>query len=1042
MNRFKILENCLTLIVKEHNSRTLQEEKLAADFDENVGKSLHAMGRQALGEEDPLTTASTTCQESSGRLELVRFTSTLPLNDGEDEVLRSIIPFCFPDSGGRQDCSLSGTGMYHEFVLTDEIGRKKYISCYKRLCGSDGLEWECRCLVSAVPRLELMKWCLGQIVASPDGSLDRIFIDSCAILEPPQNVSIRIINGNKHFDIRGDCPLDFNLALLLQTVSIPVVVKIICLLLQEKSVFLISSSCSLITRLCEMIIEILNPLKWNNVHVPLIPEQLKDLIQAPTVFLMGGHSSWAREHVYNLCKHKGITGSETSVAVDSEEFRFHGFDLDTCSHFSNDNDVDIAAVPCINDFYSDIRILFNQDFEYFDQIVPNTRSLEHPSNSSIIQVFSTWIGKIFSGSSDTGNENILRYYRQSDFKCNDQKWILSHSKRYHEFYANMCKSSMVQQFIESLVYLSKPEFSHDFRARVHQQIYDAWKVPGLAVTDISNTVQKMTSFNSISLYSSDVVDFSVNLNDKYEEIMRNLDKSGYDAFLLMLKCRIMIAHSHENLTGGMAILQDAYEATIKAPSGIRQISLLKEILQEIEMVSGLCKTYKLDIPRRPSVGLSEENIKTTKASTMGARKISISMDNPFNTTMSDSAQDKLVLNCNPKLQSRVIDSTDTIDSVGLDIDMSVDDLDSATKALLQNPVKLSIQLTELIFSMFQVVSATPSCQQLSLINVSKMNTLSMGSLQDLGSSPIELFKKKPSSNNDKLSDIEKQLRQDHYVLDDASKLKLIKKMPSYELFKKQLLLLRWVDLDQGLHIDEEKLAFWLNVRHILLLHALVEFGIPITHRITFLRQKPVYIIAGSLFSLNDITYGILMHDLPLPSYLKSNNSPTFNTSKLTQPTSSGAPGIALVEVTASSSYKRPEANMTSSREHLPGAAITIDTKCLKFPSTDPRTKLLLQQTNPLVVFCLADGSRCGPRLRIYKRENIQATIYGEAARFIDSHIDVDQKGFKGSLAGADQPSSLFSWFGKSIVKKKRLTIPQYLSWYHFRRVLSRLLEFI
>jgi hypothetical protein len=88
-----------------------------------------------------------------------------PLQDGKDDTLRNIVPFCFP-SGVEFPKNTSVA--YHDFVLTDERGQKKFACCLKTRKIKMGPTTEddedeavsCFCLVSCQPRFNTLRACL------------------------------------------------------------------------------------------------------------------------------------------------------------------------------------------------------------------------------------------------------------------------------------------------------------------------------------------------------------------------------------------------------------------------------------------------------------------------------------------------------------------------------------------------------------------------------------------------------------------------------------------------------------------------------------------------------------------------------------------------------------------------------------------------------------------------------------------------------------------------------------------------------------------
>ena len=191
----------------------------------------------------------------------------------------------------------------------------------------------------------------------------------------------------------------------------------------------------------------------------------------------------------------------------------------------------------------------------------------------------------------------------------------------------------------------------------------------------------------------------------------------------------------------------------------------------------------------------------------------------------DDGSDRMILNCNPDLNTNQahIDSNDTMDE-----DISELELDENLRPLVDKPVDLSIHLADMVLSMFKVVSEAPGCADQADNSLSGTNTTLGrrdgygGSIDDLGSgfsTLTDFFSRDPKRRTSNLSTSEnnasQKMRQFHFVLQDAAKIKSIKKIPTYEVFKRTVVALRHVKLADRLTTDDEKTAFWLNVRSVM-----------------------------------------------------------------------------------------------------------------------------------------------------------------------------------------------------------------------------------
>ena len=110
---------------------------------------------------------------------------------------------------------------------------------------------------------------------------------------------------------------------------------------------------------------------------------------------------------------------------------------------------------------------------------------------------------------------------------------------------------------------------------------------------------------------------------------------------------------------------------------------------------------------------------------------------------------------------------------------------------------------------------------------------------------------------------------DDFIFNSDKNLAKIKKSPAYEDFCSAICRLRLVNLDL-LTDHDERLCFFLNIRNALILQVHVEAGIPSwRNRLMQFYHKPCYDIGGHLFSVNDITHGVLRGGMKLLSFVGS-----------------------------------------------------------------------------------------------------------------------------------------------------------------------------
>ena len=92
---------------------------------------------------------------------------------------------------------------------------------------------------------------------------------------------------------------------------------LVCLfesVLLERKVILRSNSMSKLTRVAEGLCELLQPLKWQHIYIPIVPEGLTEYLEAPTPYLMGVLSSISTQ---NLSYDQSV-----EIDVDSSSCKF------------------------------------------------------------------------------------------------------------------------------------------------------------------------------------------------------------------------------------------------------------------------------------------------------------------------------------------------------------------------------------------------------------------------------------------------------------------------------------------------------------------------------------------------------------------------------------------------------------------------------------------------------------------------------------------------------------------------------------------------
>ena len=80
---------------------------------------------------------------------------------------------------------------------------------------------------------------------------------------------------------------------ILRIMSLDHILTLLCCMVMEHKILLVSSSYSTLTMVAETFRQLLAPLSWCHVYVPVLPRSLLEHLQCPTPFLIGIHSSYA-----------------------------------------------------------------------------------------------------------------------------------------------------------------------------------------------------------------------------------------------------------------------------------------------------------------------------------------------------------------------------------------------------------------------------------------------------------------------------------------------------------------------------------------------------------------------------------------------------------------------------------------------------------------------------------------------------------------------------------------------------------------------------
>ena len=255
------------------------------------------------------------------------------------EVVQSLPPFCFPRGGFAYQKQQAA--YMHYLVLTNMDGGRTYCSALiltrkfaitkiSQLSHAYDLHLEpidsnnefvyvpfCVCLVSKWPYFNTMKDMLSSFLVRLKDEVNvwpRVMKlaskISCVLAPPPGRLSIEVELFRNDIQVpsadendRSVVDLDLHLPLLL--LPYEEIVRIISCILTEQRLIFICANQALIPLVIESFFAFIEPFKWRRTYVPVLPDRLADLIEAPGPFIMGCHSR-LRSHIRQVIRMEEI----------------------------------------------------------------------------------------------------------------------------------------------------------------------------------------------------------------------------------------------------------------------------------------------------------------------------------------------------------------------------------------------------------------------------------------------------------------------------------------------------------------------------------------------------------------------------------------------------------------------------------------------------------------------------------------------------------------------------------------------------------------
>lgn len=114
---------------------------------------------------------------------------------------------------------------------------------------------------------------------------------------PPLGYEVRVAFGDRQLSLKRSGPteiplLQFSFTALFQAIGVENVVKLFGHAIFERKICFFSKHKTLLTTAAEILVSLLSPFQWPHVYIPILPRSLLDILQAPTPYIIGIHTSY------------------------------------------------------------------------------------------------------------------------------------------------------------------------------------------------------------------------------------------------------------------------------------------------------------------------------------------------------------------------------------------------------------------------------------------------------------------------------------------------------------------------------------------------------------------------------------------------------------------------------------------------------------------------------------------------------------------------------------------------------------------------------
>ncbi|XP_078393780.1 C-myc promoter-binding protein-like, partial [Cetorhinus maximus] len=248
---------------------------------------------------------------------------------------------------------------------------------------------------------------------------------------------------------------------LLQNLGAENTVTLLLTVLIEHKLLIHSLRPAVLTSVCEALVSMIFPFRWQCPYIPLCPLNLADVLSAPVPFIVGVHSSYFE--LYDLPQDVICVDLDTntiSQAEDKKSLTLRSFPRKACKMLLNS----------LNTFYQQLDELYNRPAEEatleflltdYDLIYGRKKQLELEIQEAFLRFmactlkgYRSYLMPITQAPSETTTDSSSLF--------NLQGFLKSRDRANQKFYTLLTKTQLFTQFIEECSFVSDRHSSLEF----------------------------------------------------------------------------------------------------------------------------------------------------------------------------------------------------------------------------------------------------------------------------------------------------------------------------------------------------------------------------------------------------------------------------------------------------------------------------------------------------------------------------------------------------------------------------------------------------